>query len=108
MGRKGDVSIVYAQGSGSESNNCWILLKPKSQPKAVTSGPRCPISSINRCLADRWLKFIQVHVELVTGNAMVSAVPADEAVLLAGLPGTGGPAVAVFGGPAKSKIFPGR
>lgn len=54
------------------------------------------------------VKFIQVHVEHVTGKATVSAVPADEAAWLAGVPGTDGPAVAVFGGPAKSKIFPSR
>jgi hypothetical protein len=51
------------------------------------------------------VKFIQVHVEHVTGKATVSAVPADESVSLAGVPGTNGPAVAVFGGPTKPKIF---
>lgn len=51
------------------------------------------------------VKFIQVHVEHVTGKATVSAVPADDSVLLAGVPGTNGPAVAVFGGPTKPKIF---
>lgn len=50
--------------------------------------------------------FIQVHAEPVLGEASAVAIAADEAFLLAGVPRLHGPAVALFGGPAQSKIGP--
>jgi hypothetical protein len=54
------------------------------------------------------MKFIQVHMEHIAGKAFTSAVPADESVLLKGVPGADGPALGVFGGPSQPKLFPAR
>jgi hypothetical protein len=51
------------------------------------------------------VRFIQVHVEHVSGKAFLTAIPADESDLSAGLPGVTGPAVSVFAKPTKSIIF---
>ena len=50
-------------------------------------------------------QFVSVHAEHATGQAIISQLPVDEAVLMQGVPGASGPAVGLFGGPANPKIF---
>jgi hypothetical protein len=50
-------------------------------------------------------KFVSVHTEHSTGKATISQMPANEALLMRGVPGASGPAIGIFGGPTKPKIF---
>jgi hypothetical protein len=109
MGKEGDVSIVTSNAEDPNQATAEIRLKLKSHAEAGNIRAAALSDILDKQMpGGSMMKFIQVHVEHVTGKATVSAVPADEPALLAGVPGTDGPAVAVFDGPAKSKIFPGR
>ena len=50
-------------------------------------------------------QFLNVYAEHSTGKAVSSAIPADESVLIRGVPGTVGPGVFVFGDKMNSRIF---
>ena len=51
---------------------------------------------------------VKVRVEHSTGVALMNSMPAKESDLMAGVPGTDGPAVAVYAGKVKPIIFPQR
>ena len=109
MGKDGDISIIKPEAEDPNQASAELLLKLRSQAEAgnIRAAALCDIVD-KQMSGGTMLKCIQVHMEHVAGKAFISAVPADESVLLAGVPGADGPAVAVFGGPAKSKIFPGQ
>ena len=106
MRKEGDVSIVTPEAEDPNQATAEILRKLKGHAEAGNIRAAA-VSDIRdkQMPGGSMVKFIQVHVEHVTGKATVSAVPADASVSLAGVPGTNGPAVAVFGGPTKPKIF---
>jgi hypothetical protein len=106
MGREGEVSIIEPATQDASEASAEILLTLRARAKdgniraaalSVVRDKQVPGGAI--------VRFIQVHMEHVEGKAFISAVPADESVLLAGVPGAGGPALNMFGGPTQSKIF---
>jgi hypothetical protein len=51
------------------------------------------------------IRFVQTHIEHVTGQAVVSGTPVYESALAHSIPGVNGPALLAFGGKVHSKIF---
>jgi hypothetical protein len=51
------------------------------------------------------IRFVQTHIEHVTGQAAVSGIAVDESALAHSIPGVNGPALLTFGGKVHSKIF---
>jgi hypothetical protein len=107
MGKDGDISILNPDAKDLNQANAELLLKLSRQEKEgnIRAAALCDIVD-KQIPGGAIVKFMQVHVERVIGKAFATAVPADESVLLAGVPGVDVPALPVFGGPTQSKIFP--
>jgi hypothetical protein len=103
MGNDGGVSMLKPDPN---QGNADILRKLASLANEGNVRAAAVSEVVDKQLPGRSImKFIQVHMEHIGGKAFISAVPADESVLLKGLPGADGPALCVFGGPTQPKIF---
>jgi hypothetical protein len=106
MGNDGGVSMLKPDPN---QGNADILRELASLAKEGNVRAAAVSEVVDKQVPGRSImKFIQVHMEHIAGKAFTSAVPADESVLLKGVPGADGPALGVFGGPAQPKLFPAR
>lgn len=104
--REGTISLIDPEATKTEQAEAEMLSKLRElthQGKIQAAGV-CKV--IERQMPGGSVeKLVSVHAEHSTGKAVTSQIPADEAVLMRGVPGTSGPAVGVSGGPANPKIF---
>jgi hypothetical protein len=103
---EGTVSLVEPEATGAEQAGAEILSKLRglAQEGKIQAAAICNV--IDRQIPSGSVeKFVSVHAEHSTGKAVISQIPADEAILMRGVPGASGPAVGMFGGPTNSKIF---
>jgi hypothetical protein len=109
MGKDGGVSIFKPETQDPNQASADILLKLGSLARegTIRAAALCEVLD-KQVPGGSIVKFIQVHMEHIAGKAFISAVPADESTLLAGVSGVDGPALNLFGGATQSKIFPGR
>jgi hypothetical protein len=105
MTAKGEIEIVRPSPSDDSAGGHILLeLKYHANEGTIRAAALCqPMDK--QVPGGPVVKFIQVHMEHVSGKAFISAIPADESDLSAGLPGVRSPAVSVFGKPTKSIIF---
>jgi hypothetical protein len=102
----GAVSLIEPESTDAERADAEILSKLRGvvQEGNIQAAAVCNV--IYRQIPGGGVeKFVSVHVEHSTGKAVISQAPADEAVLMRGVPGASGPAVGLFGAPTNSKIF---
>lgn len=104
--KEGKVSLIEPQATEAERAASEILSKLRglAQEGKIQAAAICNV--IDKQIPGGSVeKFVSVHTEHSTGKATISQVPADESVLMRGVPGASGPAVGVFGGPTNPKIF---
>lgn len=106
MGKEGEISIIRPAIQDPSEASAEILLALRTRAKIgnIRAAALCVILD-KQLPGGQIVKFIQVHMEHAEGKAFISAVPAAESVLLAGVPGANGPALNAFGGPTQPKIF---
>jgi hypothetical protein len=106
MGREGEVSIIKPTHQDTNEATAEILrtLRTRAKDGNIRAAALC-VTHDKQVPSGQIVTFIQVHMEHVEGKAFISAVPADESFLLAGVPGAEGPALNMSGGPTQSKIF---
>ena len=103
---EGTVSMIEPEATEAEQAGEEILSKLRGLAQAGKIQTAAMCNVIDRQIPGGSVeKFVSVHMEHSTGKAVISQVPADEAVLMRGVPGANGPAVALFGGPTNPKIF---
>jgi hypothetical protein len=104
--REGTISLIEPEANDVEQAKEELLSKLRgiAQKGNIQAAAMCnvidkqtPGGSVER--------FVSVHVEHSTGKAVISQLPANEAVLMKGLGGASGPAVGLLGGRTYSKIF---
>jgi hypothetical protein len=106
MERDGEVLIVRPNAADSDEVFAEVLLTLKARAKEgnIRAAALCNVRG-RQAPGGQSVKYIQVHMEHAQGKALLSAVPADESVSRASLPGVDGPALNFFGGPTQPKIF---
>jgi hypothetical protein len=101
----GEVSIVRPESEDSNVASTDILLKLATLAREGNLRAAAICHVLDKQILASIATFIQVHIEHVVGKVLVTAVPADKSVLLAGAPGVEDPAGGWFGSRTQSKIF---
>jgi len=102
----GSISFVEPEAHEAGLAEAEILSKlmKLAEDGQIQAAATCKVGE-RQIPGGRLEKYLEVHMEHSTGKAFNSSTPVDESVLMRGVPGANGPAVAVFGGPAKARIF---
>lgn len=103
---EGTISLIEPGANDLEEAKAEILSKLRRMADKGTIQAAALCNVIDRQIPGGSVeRLVSVHAEHSTGKAVISQVPADEAILMKGVPGASGPAVALFGGKTNSKIF---
>jgi hypothetical protein len=103
---EGTISLIDPEATETEQAGTEMLSKLRELARKGTIQAAGVCKVIEKQMPGGSIeKFVSVHAEHSTGKAVTSQIPADEAVLMRGVPGASGPAVGVSGGPANPKIF---
>jgi hypothetical protein len=104
--KEGTVSLIEPEATDATQAGAELLsnLRQLAQKGNIQAAALCEIVP-KQFPGGSVEKFVSVHTEHSTGKAVISQMPADEAVLMRGVPGASGPAIGMFGGPTNPKIF---
>jgi hypothetical protein len=109
MENEGGVSIIRPEGANRNRDSSELLSKLKNKASEGQIRAAALSEVIDKPIpGGSVVRFVQVHMEHSAGRALISGVPVNESDLRPQSPEVQGPAVNVFGGPTKPKIFPPR
>jgi hypothetical protein len=101
----GSVSLIVPETTDEQAGGEILFkLRTLAHEGKIQAAAMCTIT--DRLIPPGGIqKFLSVHVEHSTGRALLSSVPTDESVLMRGVQGVNGPAMAMSGGRTNPVIF---